>query len=66
VGFVPAEAVDFDLVAALTSSKSATGRERRERIGKFAPDGVHASLPGYATTQSGGERSRTRVRRQTG
>jgi putative molybdopterin biosynthesis protein len=60
--FVPAEAVDFDLVAPATWWKSSAGRELRERIGELATDGVLASLPGYATTQSGGERPRIRVR----
>jgi molybdate-binding protein/DNA-binding XRE family transcriptional regulator len=64
--FVPAEAVDFDLVAPTSWWQGAAGRGLRERIGELATDGGLASLPGYAKTQSGLERSRARVRRQTG
>jgi hypothetical protein len=64
VDFVPAEAVDFDLVATTIWWRSAAGRELGERIGELSTDGVLASLPGYATTQSGAERPRNRARRQ--
>jgi len=61
--FVPAEAVDFDLVAPTAWWQGAAGRGLRERIGELATDGGLASLPGYAKAQSGGERPRTRSRR---
>ena len=61
--FVPAEAVDFDLVAPATWWQSAAGRSLRERIGEIATDGGLANLPGYAKTRSGTERARTGARR---
>jgi putative molybdopterin biosynthesis protein len=60
--FVPAEAVDFDLVAPAVWWRSAAGQELKKRLTALAAAGVLASLPGYAVTESGAERVRAKTR----
>ncbi len=61
--FVPAEAVDFDLVAPATWWRSDRGRTLKSRIAELAGTGVLTGLPGYVPTQSGIERPKRQSRR---
>jgi putative molybdopterin biosynthesis protein len=60
--FFPAEAVDFDLVAASTWWRSSAGCELLKRITELVSTPMLAGLPGYAPTQSGSIRPRDPVR----
>jgi molybdate-binding protein/DNA-binding XRE family transcriptional regulator len=60
--FVPAEAVDFDLVAASTWWRSSAGCELLKRITELVSTPMLAGLPGYAPTQSGAIRPRDAAR----
>ena len=64
--FVPAEAVDFDLVATTAWWRSANGRTLKTRLAELAVTGVLASLPGYAATEAGTEHPRKQARRLVG
>lgn len=60
--FLPAEAVDFDLVATSIWWRSVQGRELIRRVTALNRAGLLASLPGYAATQTGEARPRTKRR----
>ena len=59
--FVPAEAVDFDLVATNTWWRSPAGCELLKRITELVSTSIIAGLPGYAPTQSGSIRLRESI-----
>ncbi|PTY05105.1 XRE family transcriptional regulator [Opitutaceae bacterium EW11] len=58
LGFVPAEAVDFDLVAPAQWWRSPSGEQLKEHLAELAAEGVLTSLPGYVPTEAGIGRSR--------